>query len=110
MTDDLQTADVARVADAAARGELIHEGDRPGLRYVRHYRAPRRPRLASDHRVRSAAALDALRHRRRADGGRGDHVAVLARARGEVRHRRADADRSDRGLGAAATLRLDLGR
>jgi uncharacterized protein YndB with AHSA1/START domain len=40
MTDDLQTAAIARVADAAARGELIHEGERPGLRYVRQYRHP----------------------------------------------------------------------
>jgi uncharacterized protein YndB with AHSA1/START domain len=40
MTDQQQTADVARVADAAARGELIHEGERPGLRYVRRYRHP----------------------------------------------------------------------
>jgi uncharacterized protein YndB with AHSA1/START domain len=40
MTDHEQIATVARVADAAARGELIHEGERPGLRYVRHYRHP----------------------------------------------------------------------
>ena len=40
MTDHLQTADVARVADAAARGELIREGERAGLRYVRRYPHP----------------------------------------------------------------------
>jgi len=40
MTDRQQTEDVARVSEAAARGELIHEGERPGLRYRRRYLHP----------------------------------------------------------------------
>ncbi|HEY5978924.1 MAG TPA: SRPBCC domain-containing protein [Microlunatus sp.] len=40
MTDVRQTQHVAEVADAAGRGELIREGERPGLRYVRHYPHP----------------------------------------------------------------------
>jgi hypothetical protein len=56
MTDDLQTADVARVADAASRGELLREGDRPGLRYVRHYPHP------VDRVWRAITESDQLRH------------------------------------------------
>ena len=57
MTDQQQqTQDVAGVADAAARGELIHQGDRPGLRYVRHYPHP------IERVWRAITASDQLRH------------------------------------------------
>ena len=56
MTEDLQTADVARVADAASRGGLIREGERHGLRYVRHYPHP------VDRVWRAITASDQLRH------------------------------------------------
>jgi uncharacterized protein YndB with AHSA1/START domain len=47
---------VAAAADAAAPGELIHDGDRPGLRFVRHYPHPRE-------RVwRALTESDQLRH------------------------------------------------
>ena len=103
--DDLEAPprrDGGRMTDPTMATVLEADG-RVGLRFVRHLAHAAREGLAGHHRVRAPAALDALRHRRRAAGGRDDRAAVLAGARRGLRHRRTRSSPARSGCGTRRT-------